>query len=502
MALDSWYARQFGERRHFAVFLSLGTDPYPSGDKLRDATWGGISIWARGRCVTASVSSEGAFSHEIHWSLLDILDWLLRSGIRLVNEEPYPFPACSSRVYDGCQWINETEDPPARLAQDQEKKWFMARSEWRRHHALRAAAVDVALPNVFLRRLGDDVEISWDNETWGAARSDLQFVERLGTVRVCASQAAEVISNAVGDCLSALADKSQSLEFDSLAKKAKAMNVSDNDWRWLVHDDTAELICREMGDLRDRLNKSTRNGRSGLYVPHTTETWLLRRARVKSSDEIQTLLRAIQVDSATVLDPKLASLARRMPAPTSRPFRSGYDFALEVREALGWGEKPAPPLDEWMTKHGVALTRAKITRAVDLVTSQPDELHGSVTINLSPSTRIRSETAAASALGHLLMDHEPVSVDGAWEHWPTSARARAFGVMLLLPQDGVHRALADCDTIAAPQVKKVMDVFGTGPYATTHHLRNLGFIESDEEHDEILYELVSDAARPCCAEPR
>lgn len=42
MAVDDWYARQFGERDRFAINLSLGRDPYPCGDQARDATWGGI----------------------------------------------------------------------------------------------------------------------------------------------------------------------------------------------------------------------------------------------------------------------------------------------------------------------------------------------------------------------------------------------------------------------------------------------------------------------------
>lgn len=490
MAVNDWYARQFGERDHIAINFSLSPDPHPCGDPVRDATWGGFSLWVRGRCLTSSVSNDGVFCEELRWNLLEILAWLAGTGVRLVNEEPHPLVVRQSRERDACDWLNDTDEPPATLGAAQEAKWFESRSEWRRHHALRSAAVDVALPNVVLRRLGDFVEASWDNETWGVSRTGLRFVERRGTELICAVRAAAVISAAVSDCAGALEKKVPAPELQGIAEAARTKLASEGDWRWLVHDVTAQVIDREMSDLRETLTRHARDGRNGLYVPHSPETLVLRRARLTSSEEINALLEAALDPTGASLDPVIETISRRAAAPVLRPYLAGYDAALEARAALGWGDAPAPNLEEWMTEHGIALTRPRIAASVDLVTARFND-HARVAINPSPSSPLRRETAAATALGHLLMDDEAIAVDGLWEHWPTSARARAFGIMLLLPREGMRRALAGRESLEASDIRRVMKTFGTGPYATTHHLRNLKFIESDERRDELLREFVA-----------
>lgn len=61
--------------------------------------------------------------------------------------------------------------------------------------------------------------------------------------------------------------------------------------------------------------------------------------------------------------------------------------------------------------------------------------------------------------------------------------------MLLLPDDGVRDVLAGRTSIDASDVKRVMQRFNTGPYATTYHLKNRGFIADEERRSDILREL-------------
>lgn len=157
---SDFYARQFGSRDSFAVWISLGRDPHPTGVAEVDVGWGGLALWARGRCLTRNVSAEGGTCDEIRWNLLGILGWLAEVGPQLVNEEPFPLPSESDLVRDASDWFNRTESPFPTLSAAEETAWFTKRSSWRRHHALRRAADDVALPNVSIRRLGDSLEVS------------------------------------------------------------------------------------------------------------------------------------------------------------------------------------------------------------------------------------------------------------------------------------------------------------------------------------------------------
>ena len=487
-----WYARQFGDGDHFAVSLALGHDPHPTGETAVDAAWGGLSLWVRGRCLTRSVSSDGAVSTEVRWSLLSILRWLLDTGARLVNEEPFPDATSPDEVRDGCEWFNRSERPLLTLTEEEEHEWFLRRSEWRHHHAFRRAAEDVALPNVMMRRLGDFVEVSWDNETWSAPRAGLSFVEQRGTELVVASRAARALREALIDVTQALAERHpDATVLSDLAVAASATAIADDGWRWLIHSQTARVIAEELKPLRERLTKHAKARRCGLYLPHTSETLILRQARLVSATEVTALLKAAQVTSAEPMKAPVRDLIHPAPASVTRPWLEGYDKAADVREALGWGDDPIHDLHAWLTANNVNVTTRGLPSSLDLVAVRTEDHRGSAVVNSQAQSHFRREIGQETALGHLLFDVIPVAVDGTWEHWPSAARARAFAIMLMLPDDGVRDVLAGRTSVDASDVKRVMDRYNTGPHATTSHLMNRGFIANDERRLEILSELVA-----------
>jgi len=89
----------------------------------------------------------------------------------------------------------------------------------------------------------------------------------------------------------------------------------------------------------------------------------------------------------------------------------------------------------------------------------------------------------ASALGHLLLDlplDRPFgTVSSPWAHWPSVARAKAFGAWLLMPSPAV-RALAVKHGEPVDLARAVMERFGTTPTLTAWHLYNLRLIDDDD----------------------
>jgi Zn-dependent peptidase ImmA (M78 family) len=144
-----------------------------------------------------------------------------------------------------------------------------------------------------------------------------------------------------------------------------------------------------------------------------------------------------------------------------------------------------------MKANNVNITMRALSSTVALIATRSEDNRGSMVINPQAQSPLRREIAQAAALGHILCDMTPVAVDGTWEHWPTAARARAFAAMLLLPDNGVRDVLAGRTSIDASDVRRVMDRFKTGPYATTYHLKNHGFIADEERRAEILRELAA-----------
>ena len=89
----------------------------------------------------------------------------------------------------------------------------------------------------------------------------------------------------------------------------------------------------------------------------------------------------------------------------------------------------------------------------------------------------------ATALGHILFDvqtdHSFGVVSSPWTHWPTTARAKAFGAMLLMPAEAIREMARHYGGVDASLVTAVMKTFETGLVATTWHLYHLRMV-SDE----------------------
>jgi hypothetical protein len=478
-----WYARQFGDTEHFALRLVFGRDPHPIGDPARDAGWGGFALWVRGRCLTRSLS-DGAVSDHVTWNLIDVLSWLRKAGPRLVNEEAFPLAPKQDRLGDACDWLDATEDPFPTLTEAEERAWFLRRSDWRTHHALRAAALDVALPNVLIRRLGDFVEVSWDNESWGPPRRDLTFVERRGRELVSARQFAATVSEALADAARVL--KARAPDLDLRGFETGLVEAS-SDWTWLVPVETGRAMAK-IASLANELARHTALRREGWFVPHSPETLALRQTHLGSPLAIEAFLTAIEPPSEP-LSQALRALIRPEPAPPVRPWAQGYAQAEQVRSAFQLGDEPLPDLTSWLRSHHVAIGTPRLDPSIAIVATRSSTLGGKCLLNPDARSRLRREIGHAAALGHLLFDPSDAAVEGTWEYWPAAARARAFGAALLLPIAGVRDALGR-EHIDAEAVHRVMQRFHVGPFATTYHLANHGFID-EERRTDLLRELAA-----------
>jgi len=479
--MSDWYQRQFGDRAQFALAVSLGRDPHPAGPPERDASWGTLSIWADGHCLTASMSDDGV-REGVRWNLLPILEWFMEVGIRLVNEDPYPRFSHGIDVADGCAWFDATLSPPI-LSDEAERRWFLRRSEWRHFHALRRSSEDVALPNVVFKRTGDQIEISWDNESWPPPRADLTFVKQTGRALVAADDFAAVVRSMLTDVTRALAERFPLAPLQRLGAQAAGAAAGPTDWRWLIHRPTAEIIRNEMSALCNRLDEATGADAEYLFVPHTAETRALRLVRLESRGSIEAVLEVSGDLARQPLSPEVQELIRPRPAAHRRPWIEGNEYAEDVRDALGWSSEPLPELHGWLASQGCRVIAGNrgLPASVSVVAGRTDDARTMAHVNPNGRSRRQRETGLATALGHLLMDPEHVAMDGDWEHWPTSARARAFGVALTLPEEGLRDALGGTSIIGAEEVEQLMTRYRAGPFATTYRLRNLGLITPDQQ---------------------
>lgn len=484
-----WYQRLFGDTRHFALQLELDDDPHPGADPLLSRSWGRLAIWVGGRCLTQSVRG-GATSQAVEWYLLPLLDWAAEHSVALFNEEPLPKPT-TARVASCVDWMLASERAPWQLTEAEEDRWFQERSDYRGRHALRVGFPGAAAPNLFMRRMGHFIEFSWDNDRWSTGRADLQFVEAYGVRRV----GAERVESVWLDFFAALRGECEPAARAAGVTLPSLPVATSSAWTWLLPAPLRDAIRSPLfGDLAERM--SAPSGRGRLLVRHSRETLLLRDCVALPASEVASLLHLEAPKGAS--SAVLGGLRRLRPAPTQSPYLEGYERALDVREALGWDDASAPDLLAWLRAQQVVVEESERSDWFDgaLIATRGHR----PLIDLNTSSRYNRQRSPqmtlAAALGLLVMDADPsqdyglVFTDAA--HWPTAARARAFAAMLLMPEDGLRTVLAGrggTRPLQSADVQAVMDHFGTTPIATTHHLKNLGWID-DGQRSALLQALA------------
>lgn len=201
--------------------------------------------------------------------------------------------------------MNKTSVPRIALLDSEEDCWFLDRSDWLRHHSWRRALPDATLPNVVLRRLGDSLEISWDNESWHPSRADIAFTESRGTELVDAKTASRVAFDGVKDAAQALSARFSFPELKKLAQRSSAPGAREHDWKWLLHQETATALEKQ---LKRRLDRHTREHRVGPYVPHTPATRALSCVKLGTADDIRGFLSALEVVPQTPIARRLQQL--------------------------------------------------------------------------------------------------------------------------------------------------------------------------------------------------
>lgn len=468
------YERLFGDTGTFAVRVALTTDPSPGHgvpEALR-ASHGSFELWAEGRCLTRSVREDGSTAAGVTWYLLGLLEALERDLEPFLNEEPFPDVLAREEIGDATEWLEASDQGPIFTPTDTEyEAWFERRSEWFHRHALRFAFPGAAAPQVLLRRVFDRIEISWDNESWPAPRRDLRFVEPRGTTAVPAVEVANTLGRAREELRRELAGRGVGL--------GPPPKRSAHPWRWLVPHDLRQAL-QQSTETRDRLDAHAERAMVGSYCPHSLDTWVLRSV---VADPPRALSLLGELSPATgKLDANLTALRAPRPPHRREPWREGYEAAEKLRADLGW-DAAMPDLGGELRRLGVEVRHDVElgSGAIALLVAGAND-GAAVALPRSPF-HATPPMAVASALGHLLLD-APRGVDSAHldsprAFWPCMARARAFGAMLLMPEQAVRDAVAARGVVDGMLVRGLTAQFGLGSAAVTWHLKNLGYLSEE-----------------------
>jgi Zn-dependent peptidase ImmA (M78 family) len=506
MMTNEGYER-FGDIGRFALDMRLIDDPDPEGRAPRDSvgSWGRWRLWVAGVNLCeydlALPGGELERCDAATWYLAPLFRWLLKNWVPLLHEERLPALGKAS------------EGPHARAAYLQalslfgDEERFAPWQNWASRHSLRWAAEGGVLPDVFLRRVGDDIEISWGERLTPGGEA-ATFAAEGGVAHVAVADAAKPIEDALQWFLHrpVLSVKPWMTPLRK-AGKSRASVKPTTLLSWFLDGQAEEgNLTRLFRETRQRLgaraDKLAALPHAGIFVPEFAPTAaMFGTLSPEISREAGARLMAIAANASEQarLPRQIDALVENRPAWTARsPWSDGYRLAQDLHDD-GEIETLGDHVDvaRFVAQIGVTIHRERLgARGPRGVALAGDDLAPTIVVNNDHAANQRTggtRFTLAHELCHLLHDRDRARrithSSTPWAPAVVEQRANAFAAMLLMPPELMHRTL---DSVPGAkgidrfvEAARRMDV---GVRAVIQHAANIDAI-TEEERDDLIGDL-------------
>jgi len=502
---------QFGRGDRSKFFFHLEFVPDPEVGCVSDeeqATWGRFQIWADGRNLCAHYV-DGVLQEYVTWYLLPVLEWVATEWDYLFHEQRFPYRNVSGSGGDALRKLNspETFDQPGGWDSDAAS----CVDNWARRHSILMHREGGLFPDIWLRRLGECIEVSWTADAPAGAPEGLQFCNGDGAVGLSPHDVAiplfSVLSDAVSTLRMALPKSRRVRDLNNLihrlTKKERRLSrlgilaglgrdpsVWRTQWEQLV------------GDLRSKYRRKT-NLIKELFAPAGAETLFVGgecagalmfasvRPTIDAKDALTLAELLLNQTNVKSTHDKLKEYVRSEPVkPTTEPWVQGYALAQEWAETSRVGVDGDPvDIEKHLRDNGVQITDIELAdTSIGAVAIAHASKRPVVAVNIA-NARNKYPTGRkftlAHELCHLLYDrHHGVElqiVSGEWAPVEIEKRANAFAAALLMPDALIIRAareenvdLAHLDYAGLFALAKKTDV---SLDALGHHLVNRRWID-------------------------
>lgn len=436
----------------------------------------------------------------VRWYLLPVFEWLAKQWVSLLHEERF-------------EWLENSAAPAAtavflrlrRLIDSYEMSDESAYARvqgWWSRHALRAADSSALYPDVVIRRLVDEVEISWTARQPTHAPDGFRFALAPGAATLQIADVAGPLWEALTWAVSC-PPKLDAQDRDSIIELERMI------------DDLAKLptATLEGAYLPPELFRKVEKARAeqGLQDKSVRVTAVPAIARIDdavlmfggvnpdvgASDtrELMALL-ALQLNGSD--SSALSNLVNtNIGAPLSAPFEEGYELAEELLEALAMpGDASAVDIEAIVERLGIKVIKNRLcTVTIRGVAIAGEGYAPAILVNLASlynATDAGRRFTLAHELFHVLYDREHARrithTSGPWAAPGIEKRANAFAAMLLMPRDLVHRSMP-ITALDLPDLLDAATLIRVGPSALLEHLYNIGVID-EIRRDELRARLV------------
>ncbi len=505
--------QQFGQGDRAKVFVQLEfmRDPEPNYATPEEAaSWGRFQIWAGGRNLCLHYVDGVQYEH-VTWRLLPLLEWLATDWDYILHEQRYPV---RNEAGHAGQALRSLNSPMTFWQQD---GWNSSAAKsvdaWVRRHSLQTCRDGGLFPDVWLRRLGDKVEISWTAAAPAGAPRGFQFSNgdgfRLFAPHEVAAPLYAVLCQAAMSLRDALP---HSTRLNALVRNVEALKCQERaavrvsvlaglgrspaEWqkRW---EGLCAALCRQYRQSKALVKQLFLPAAVSEIVVGGDCTAALMFAAVSPligpQDELALAGLLIKHSSGRAARDALRSHARSEPLkPYVKPWEQGYALAQEWAEIARLGvDGEVVDIERHLLDHGVEIEEIVLSdEAIGAVAMAGENRQPVVAVN---RTNLRNEYPSgrrftlAHELCHLLYDRrrgvELQFASGDWAPAEIEMRANAFAAALLMP-DSLVQAAAAAENIRLPKVDQqglaaLAKRMNVSLDALSHHLANRGWIKGD-----------------------
>lgn len=486
----------FGDPARFAIAVRWTNDREPRERRPAHGGWstGELQLTIGGHVLTRHEHNGGA-RDAVKWYLLPVFEWLADHWIALLHEERFAWqensaaPAATAAFLALRRMIDADDEIGHKL--------YAEAQAWWSRHALRAADSSALYPDVFFRRLRDDVEISWTARQPTHAPDGFRFALTPGAATLPVADIAgplwEALAWFVGTTsVSNGEDRKALARLEKQISELSSLPTASMEAKYLP----ARLFQR-VADARGQKGLPD----SSIRMPSVPAITQLDDAVLMfggvspdiGAKDVQTLAGLLASQAGGREHPELVRLVdSSIGAPLTAPFEEGYELAEELLERLGLpGDALAVDVRSILSTLGVRVVerslRTSTIRGVALAGA------GYAPAILVNKTSLYNESepgrrfTLAHELFHVLYDRSRARriahASGPWASPGIEKRANAFAAMLLMPRDLLRRC-TPLHQLTHDAVLTAAETMQVGASALIEHLYNTSMID-EFKRDEL-----------------
>ena len=484
-------SRRFGDAGLFQVTARWAKDREPARRRPVGYGWsmGQIGIKVLGVSLTEIRVGDHAQSF-VGWYLAPFLDWLATNWAVLFHEERTPWagrigtPAAMACRQSIGEWIAD-DDAAGQRRFAEVQRWYQA-------HGLRSAAAGGVFPDLFIRRVADDVELSWVPHAPPFAPEGLIFEAAAGHVRLGIGHVARPLWQLLDWATANPPELATPRDRENHAVICEKVQRLRN-WN-------AEVLIQS--HLPTEIYESVRRsfedaGHLELVYPREGDP---------TAPYISQLPPAVAMFGGVSPDLTMADVAKLRDTliasvgghdcdelvelahdePLGIPYRDGEDFATDLLESLaGPNTNPLTDVQAICNRLDIAIVDTALeTDTIRGVAIAGEGFSPHILVNRRHpfnSNESGRRFTIAHELCHILFDRSRAKriahTSGRWANPGIEQRANAFAAYLLMPRDTLSASIDSSSVLQLADVQRLASGLQVNVSALIEHLYNVDMID-------------------------